>query len=150
MLNTDRSAYRRTFVEAWAKTKEGRPLSSLEKLIVDVIADHPEYQRLLRGDTEILNRDFTAEETTANPFLHMGLHLAIREQVITDRPPGIRQSFEKLAHKLADRHGAEHVLLDCLAEIMWQSQRSGTPPDEHTYLSRIIRLVNTAKPSETC
>ena len=36
-----------------------------------------------------LDRDYTPEGGQANPFLHMGLHLGIREQVATDRPAGL-------------------------------------------------------------
>ncbi|WP_204318325.1 DUF1841 family protein [Serratia marcescens] len=37
-----------------------------------------------------------------NPFLHMGLHLAVREQVATDRPQGIRTVYTKLIEKYQD------------------------------------------------
>jgi hypothetical protein len=36
-----------------------------------------------------LYRDFTRPGEGENPFLHMGLHLALREQIATDRPAGI-------------------------------------------------------------
>ena len=71
-----------------------------------------------------------------NPFLHMGLHLAIREQLSIDRPPGVRQIQQTLAARLGDEHDAEHVLMEALAETLWEAQRGGQPPDERRYLDR--------------
>jgi Domain of unknown function (DUF1841) len=66
----------------------------------------------------------------------MGLHLAIREQLSIDRPPGVRQIQQALTARLADEHDAEHVLMEALAETLWEAQRDGRPPDERRYLDR--------------
>jgi hypothetical protein len=70
----------------------------------------------------------------------MGLHLAIREQVATDRPHGIAQIHLALSKRLSDPHAAEHAMLEVLAEAMWESQRAGRPPDEQHYLERLRAL----------
>ncbi|MGH8224284.1 MAG: DUF1841 family protein, partial [Woeseiaceae bacterium] len=74
------------------------------------------------------------------PYLHLGLHLAIRDQVATDRPPGIRALFERLAAAAGDAHAAEHGMLECLAESLWEAQRAGIMPDEKRYLEGLRRL----------
>ena len=59
-----------------------------------------------------------------NPFLHMGLHLAIREQVC-DRSPGRHRGRAPLTgRRLGDVHEAEHAMIECLGEALWQAQRS--------------------------
>ena len=64
----------------------------------------------------------------------MGLHIAVREQLSIDRPPGIRELRRALASRLSDAHEAEHVLMEALAETLWEAQRGARPPDEAHYL----------------
>jgi hypothetical protein len=59
----------------------------------------------------------------------------------TDRPVGIRQAFETLAAHFASSHDAEHQLIECLAETLWEAQRAGLAPDEQAYLARVQRLL---------
>ena len=126
------------YVEAWQKSQAGQVMSPLEAQIAAVIDEHPEYQSVLLPDA--LESDFTPEGGKSNPFLHMGLHLAIREQVATDRPAGIAAVHRKLTQRSGDVHRAEHRMIDCLAESLWESQRSNQPPDESVYLERLQRL----------
>ena len=64
----------------------------------------------------------------------MGMHIAIEEQLSIDQPRGIRQQYEQLMLRLADPHEAQHVIMECLGEMLWQAQRQQTAPDEHLYL----------------
>ena len=136
-----RDQLRRVYVDAWRKHREGLPMEPLEAQIADVVALHPEYQPALERPDDVLDRDYTPEGGQANPFLHMGLHLAVRDQIATDRPPGIRQAFEALARRKGAAHEAEHAIIECLAEAMWESQRSGRPPNELVYLERVRKLT---------
>jgi hypothetical protein len=136
----DRSGLRRMYVEAWRKRIEGRPLEPLEAQIADVIELHPEYHRLL-ADEAVLARDWTPEHGETNPFLHMGLHLAIREQVATDRPRGIADVHASLSRRLGDVHETEHRMSECLGAALWAAQRSGSVPDEAAYLDSLRRLL---------
>ncbi|MDH3276185.1 MAG: DUF1841 family protein, partial [Gammaproteobacteria bacterium] len=87
-----------------------------------------------------LDRDFSVEGGQTNPFLHMGLHLGIREQVSTNRPAGIATLFKALANRVGSPHDAEHSMINCLAETLWEAQSKNTPPDEAAYLDRLRRL----------
>ena len=71
----------------------------------------------------------------------MGLHVAIREQLATDRPRGVRELYAKLLPRFADAHRLEHALMECLAETLWDAQREGTAPNEARYLGRVRRLA---------
>ncbi len=126
-----RAAYR----TAWRRRLEGLPLQPLEAQLVAVIELHPEYQPLLAGDAA-LGQDFGA----ANPFLHLGLHVALREQVGTDRPPGIAEVHRRLAARLGDLHEAEHRMIEVLARTLEEFQRGGRAPKEDLYLERLRRL----------
>lgn len=139
IFGQDRRELRQMYGDAWRKAQAGEVLSALEAQIVQVIEDHPEY----RADVldEDLERAWTPGEGRANPFLHMGLHLALRDQVATDRPPGIRDTFARLAARASDRLDAEHRAIDCLAETLWEAQRANVPPDEQAYLEKLRRLA---------
>ena len=138
--NQSRDELRRVYVEAWRKRRAGLPIEPLEAQVADVIALHPEYHAALERSEDALGRDYTPEGGQSNPFLHMGLHLAVRDQIATDRPAGLRQAFERVAARLGSAHEAEHRIIECLAEAMWEAQRSGRPPDEAAYLQRVLRL----------
>lgn len=142
--NASRDELRRRYVSAWQRHREGLPLEPLDAQIADVIRMHPEYHALLE-DPEALQREFTVEQGQVNPFLHMGLHLGLREQLATDRPAGIRQIQMSLAHRLGDAHQAEHRMVDVLAQTLWEAQRNGQAPDEQVYLARLARLARLAK-----
>ena len=131
-----REQLRSSYAEAWRKHLARVTMTPLESLIADVIAHHPEYQPLV-GDAQAVQAFDPSPGTAAeNPFLHMGLHLAIREQLSIDRPPGVRQIRQALTARLGDGHDAEHVLMEALAETLWEAQRDGRPPDERRYLDR--------------
>jgi len=138
-----RDELRRVYIEAWRKRREGLPMEPLEMQVADVVALHPEYHaELERRDTSV-DQDYSPEGGQSNPFLHMGLHLAVRDQLATDRPPGIRMAFEGLARRARSAHDAEHRIIECLAEAMWEAQRSGLPPDEAAYLRKVQALSGT-------
>jgi hypothetical protein len=133
------------YLEAWRRFSARLPLEPLEAQVAAVIAEHPEYVPLLESGAEALTADYTPEGGRETPFLHMGLHLAIREQVATDRPAGIKEVHETLARRLGDAHAAEHAMLESLAEVLWEAQRSGQMPDEQRYLQRLRESATRAR-----
>jgi hypothetical protein len=135
-----REELRQSYADAWRKHLERAPLSPLEALIADVIALHPEYQALMQ-DAGAARGYESGASPAENPFLHMGLHLAVREQVSIDRPPGVRELRQTLASRLGGEHAAEHVLMESLAETLWDAQRSARAPDELEYLERARRRL---------
>ncbi len=142
VFGNDRKQLRQTYFDAWNKANNNQILTALEQQIVDVIAMHPEYHQLLsnRGEQQ-LDKDFSPEMGETNPFLHMGLHLGIRDQISTNRPNGIRSLFEKLLRKINDPHQAEHLFMETLAESIWQTQKDGTAPDDAKYINNLKRRV---------
>jgi Domain of unknown function (DUF1841) len=134
-----RDELRRRYQDAWRRHREGLPLEPLDAQIADVIALHPEYHAVLEN-ADGNAQSFSVEQGRSNPFLHMGLHLAIREQVGTRRPAGIEAVHLRLSRQLGDVHQAEHRMIEVLAETLWEAQRAGTAPDEQRYLDRLRQL----------
>lgn len=140
LFSNDRAALRRMYQQAWQRACEGAPLEPLDAQIAQVIREHPEYHALVQ-DAHTLDRDWTPDHGETNPFLHMSLHLAIREQCATDRPQGIGDVRVQLTDQHASAHEAEHAMLEVLGQALWEAQRAGRAPDEQAYLLALKQLL---------
>ncbi|HET8807771.1 MAG TPA: DUF1841 family protein [Methylophaga sp.] len=137
MFGQDRDTLRQYYHQVWQKWQQQQPLSALEKQIAVVIQEHPEYHAAF-ADNEHIQQEFFVENGQSNPYLHMGLHLAIREQVATNRPVGINDIYQQLLKKHnGEQLTTEHMMMECLAESIWQAQRSQQMPDEAAYLQAL-------------
>lgn len=132
-----RQEARQVFFSAWRKYLDKKPLEGVEGIIVQVALQHPEYHNLLQHPDQFEDKDYLPEHGETNPFIHMGMHIGIEEQLNMDRPAGINAKFKTLAQQLGDAHDAQHIIMECLAEMLWQAQRHGDAPDEKGYLSCI-------------
>lgn len=139
MFNPSRDQVRQFFSEAWRKHQNDQVLTPLEAMALDWILEHPEYHAELESD-ESLAVDYSVEQGRTNPFLHLSMHLAISEQISIDQPPGIRAAYESLAARFG-AHEAAHHIMECLGQVVWESQRNGTPLNSDTYLELIRRKV---------
>ncbi len=127
------------FCAAQRKLLQQEPLTPLEALAADWIAEHPEYARDL-GDIDAAQAAvYPVEDGRTNPFLHLSMHLSISEQVSIDQPRGIKQAFELLQARLGSAHAAQHEVMECLGEMLWEAQRSGRPPDGERYIDCVRR-----------
>ena len=141
IFGNDRTQLRQTFFNAWDKHLNKQATEALDQQIIEVIALHPEYLFVFENKEKYLDKDYIPENNEANPFLHMSLHLGLREQLNTNRPEGIRQIFEKLCHKTQDPHDSEHQMFECMMEMLWQSQRDGSMPDDDVYITKLKELL---------
>ena len=146
MFSQDRHSYRQAFLIAWLKSRSGNPLEPLEAQMVEIIRLHPEYQDLLSDPNDALDRDWLPEQGETNPFLHLGLHLSVLEQLTIDQPAGIRKLHRTLATATGDVHEADHRVMACLAEALWRVQRDGRPFDEKAYLKCLRRSGGGKRP----
>jgi hypothetical protein len=144
MFGNDRIQMRRFFTEAWRKALTKEDLSPLERLLAEIISQHPEYQPLLEAPDSALDKDFLPDFGETNPFLHMGMHISLQEQVGTDRPAGIRLLYQQVVLRMGDSHEAEHQMMECLGKMLWEAQRENRMPDEQAYL-HCIRTLLTQK-----
>ncbi len=144
IFEQDRKQLRKMYFDAWQKAQDGELLSPLEMEIVEVLKMHPEYHTtFLKDENNQLEKEFDAVAGEDNPFLHLGLHLGIREQLSTNRPQGITAVFQQLIRKIQHPHDAEHVLMEVLAESIWEAQQQGSLPDETHYLAKLKIILNS-------
>ena len=139
MFSPSQHDVRRFFCDAWRKQRDGAPLTPLETLAAQWVAEHPEYHGDLTDVDAALAAVYDVESGRTNPFLHLAMHLSISEQVSIDQPRGIRQAVELLAARRGSLHDAQHEAMECLGEMMWTSQRSGLPPDGEKYIDCVRR-----------
>ncbi len=132
LFTPSREEARRFFISVWQKQQAGQALADLERMTLAILLDHPEYHRYLSED--LLDHDWRPEQGETNPFLHIGMHLAIEEQLSIDQPAGIRALYQALCEKHGSEHAAKHAMLDGLGEMIWQAQRHNAAPDPLVYL----------------
>ena len=134
LYGQERRELRQVFFRAWRKHRAGEPLEGAEQLIVTVALRHPEYHSLLDRPGSGEDRDWLPELGETNPFLHLGMHIAIDEQLAIDQPRGIRLQYAHLCRRFGDEHAAQHRMMECLGETLWRAGRDGVQPDMQTYL----------------
>lgn len=140
MFGQNRQEIRQVYFDVWNKIHSNAKLTQLERQIGHVIELHPEYHPLFNQPDKI-DQDYFVESGETNPYLHMGLHLALHEQIQTNRPLGIREIYQQLLLSKQDQHQCDHLMMDCLAESIWQAQRDGIPPSEDRYLNALQQLL---------
>lgn len=137
LFNPSRDDVRTFFIDSWRRRRTGGVLTPLETMAADLVEEHPEYQDELEAP-DAAQRDYTVEGGRTNPFLHLSMHLAIREQISIDHPPGIRAAWDLLCSS-HDPHAATHIIMEALGEVIWEAQRLGKPFDNDHYLDLIRR-----------
>lgn len=139
MFTPSQHDVRRFFCETFRKLQANEILTPLEAIARDWIMQHEEYAEALGNLDEALAADYSVERGQSNPFLHLSMHLSIAEQISIDQPPGVRAAFLSLAQRLGSEHDAHHAMMECLGQMIWNSQRNGLPPDGAAYLECIRR-----------
>lgn len=139
MFSPSQADVRRFFCSVYAKALAGTALEAIEVIAAGWMDEHPEYaQDFADVDTALASMGEVQEGRT-NPFLHLSMHLSISEQCSIDQPRGIRQAVELLTHKRNSLHDAHHEAMECLGQMLWESQQAGRPPQGDAYIACVQR-----------
>ena len=87
MFGNNRNELRRVYLTCWQLKQNKLPLDPMQEVVANIVELHPEYHHLLENE-ENVDRDFSVELGESNPFLHMSMHIALHEQISTNRPAG--------------------------------------------------------------
>ncbi len=139
MFQPTQADVRRFFCAVHAKAQAQQPMEAIETLASLWIAEHPEFHAELADAQAAIARNYDLEPQRTNPFLHLSMHLSISEQCSIDQPRGIRQAVELLARRLDGLHDAHHAAMECLGQMLADSQRNGHPPDGDSYVAAVQR-----------
>ncbi len=137
MFSQDRKKHREFLSQSWQKYTNDKTLEPLEKQLVSIIEIHPEYHDLI-GNIE---SEYFPEQGKVNPFLHINLHLALRDQLSLNQPKGVKEVYQKLIKHHKDFHVVEHLMMECIAEMIYISQKNNTTMDQVSYLKCITSLT---------
>lgn len=141
MFSPSQADVRSFFCSVYAKAQQGKALEAIETIASQWIDEHPEYHADLADADAALEKTYPVEDGRSNPFLHLSMHLSISEQCSIDQPHGIRQAVELLSRRRQSLHDAHHEVMECLGSMMWESQRSGRPPDGAAYIDCVQRCA---------
>ena len=139
MFTPSQADVRNFFCAVYAKSQASKPLEALETIASQWMEEHPEYHGDFSDAAAALAKMYDVEGGKTNPFLHVSMHLSISEQCSIDQPRGIRQAVELLTAKRDSLHDAHHEAMECLGQMVWESQRAGRPPDGAAYIDCVQR-----------
>jgi Domain of unknown function (DUF1841) len=141
MFQPSQADVRKFFCAVFAKWHTAQPMDALETLASQWVAEHPEYHADFANEAAALEKMYDVEDGKTNPFLHLSMHLSVSEQCSIDQPRGIRQAVELLAARRDSLHDAHHETMEALGKMIWESQRSGRPPDGQAYIDAVQRCA---------
>ena len=139
LIQPSQADVRRFFCGTYAKARSGATLEPIEILASQWIDEHPEYHADFADVDAALASMLNVDPNKENPFLHLSMHLSISEQCSIDQPRGIRQAVELLSARRDSLHQAHHEAMEDLGRMIWESQRSGRPPDGQAYIDSVQR-----------
>lgn len=142
MFNPTQLEVREFFFNSYNKGINNQILTDLEKISYSLILEHQEYHHILQNPNKYLDYQWYPESGETNPFLHLSMHLTVIEQLSIDQPQGISSLFEQMCKVTEDKHKVYHELIDCLGEMLWQSQKNNTTPDATIYFECIKHKLN--------
>jgi len=135
MFNPSVQDVRNFFFNTFQKGTQQQPLSALEKMAFSIIIEHPEYHVILKNPDKYRGFNWLPEVGETNPFLHLSMHVSILEQLSINQPFGVQELYSELCAQGGDEHSAQHQVMDCLAEMIWQAQYSSQQPNPDIYIA---------------
>ena len=136
MFTSDRSKQRQYLKQAWEKYTRQDQLEPLELQLAKIVEKHPEYHDLIKN----LDSEYFPEQGNTNPFLHINLHLTLQDQLTMDQPKGIRGIHNRLLVKIKDEHEVEHMMMEHIAEMIFNAQKNNTAFDLNGYITALKKL----------
>ena len=136
MFTSDRSKQRQYLKQAWEKYTRQDQLEPLELQLAEIVEKHPEYHDLIKN----LDSEYFPEQGNTNPFLHINLHLTLQDQLTMDQPKGIRGIHNRLLVKIKDEHEVEHMMMEHIAEMIFNAQKNNTAFDLNGYIIALKKL----------
>ena len=136
MFTSDSSKQRQYLKQAWEKYTSQEQLEPLELQLSKIVEQHPEYQNLIKN----LDSEYFPEQGNTNPFLHINLHLTLQDQITMDQPKGIKEIHSQLLLKIKDAHEVEHMMMEHIAEMIFNAQKNNAAFDLDGYIQALKQL----------
>ena len=141
MIDKQRHDSRDFFYQTFAKMQQPAELNHLELMTSEIIKMHPEYHQFLKQPNLFHNKDFHTSDHLLNPFLHMGLHLTLKEFMILNQPEGIGNIYRQFCIIHSDQHEAEHAMIDCIQVIIHEAQYHKKPLEQEKLMTLLHEKI---------
>ncbi len=141
MFNPSTADVRRFFCQTYYKYHNKNLLTPLETIAARWLVEHPEYHLDLIDEQAAVAKLYSSEIGSANPFLHLSMHLSISEQVQADIPVGLKPAYVAALSKIGDQHQTHHAIMEVLGRVLWESQRFNVPLNMSVFVEGVRRLV---------
>ena len=136
MFTSDRSKQRQYLKQAWDKYTSQEQLEPLELQLSKIVEQHPEYQNFIKN----LDSEYFPEQGITNPFLPINLHLTLQDQITIGQPKGIKEIHSQLLLKIKDAHEVEHMMMEHIAEMIFNAQKNNAAFDLDGYIQALKQL----------
>ena len=67
--------------------------------------------------------------------------MTLQDQLSLDQPKGIKKIYNNLLKKMKDDHQVEHIMMEQIAEMIFNSQKYNKPMDQEQYLRSLKELT---------
>lgn len=133
IFTPSQESIRRFFVESWQKFQNGEQLSAMEKIVAQILIEHPDYQPFMK--MQFIDKLFPE----FNPFLEISLRLALLEQLSINSPPQVTKTYKHLLQRLNDKIKAQ----DIIVEVLRKSLKD--PDPQKSYVSKLSKILDDPK-----
>jgi hypothetical protein len=138
MFQPSQADVRRFFCAAHAKARAGAPMEAIETLASLWIAEHPEYHAELADADAAVARNY--DDAGPHQSLLAPVDAPVHQRAVQHRPAARHPPGRGVAvQRLDSLHDAHHATMECLGQMLWDSQRSGRPPDGDAYVAAVQR-----------
>jgi hypothetical protein len=100
---------------------------------------HPEYREFL-ATSRLDDTYYDEAGQEVNPRLHLMTHVVLEKQILSNDPPFVRQTVERMEARGDDPHEVRHAIMGVLVGLMWQTMTQQTDFDVAKYKQELTRL----------
>ncbi|OYD14398.1 hypothetical protein CH333_02435 [candidate division WOR-3 bacterium JGI_Cruoil_03_44_89] len=136
-----RAQSRKIIHEIWVKLKKGEPLEGEYKTIGKALSEHKEYHNVWEFADVIDGADYEIDGT--NPFLHIILHSTVKNQIASNNPKEVRETFQRLQSKGLSKHEAEHVIGRAVAFEIFNITKNKEPFNKKRFLKELKKAKDS-------
>jgi hypothetical protein len=128
------------FCSVYAKAQAGQSLEAIETIASLWMDEHPEYVAEL-ADVNAALQTLSAGADDQNNAFFAFVDAFVDHRAVQHRPAtwAFARAVELLTHRLDSLHDAHHAVMECLGQMLWESQRSGRAPDGQAYVACVQR-----------
>jgi hypothetical protein len=148
-LKLFRSANREHLHFLWEKAKNNE-LDGLgdedRRLVEAILLYEDEFFNVFEFADVLHDREFDPN-TDVNPFLHITIHTAVKNQLTAKDPIEIFQFYNAMRKKKCSRHDTIHLIGAILVPLMFDTMKHQKPFDKDRYVS-MLKNYKSRKPDK--